>query len=322
VPRLFLLHQGGLGDFILSLPALLAILEHHQIPADLWTYSRHIPLLKYLPSRLTITGRSVEDPDLVPLYLESPKPAFLSQINDMSYVFGRKRNETFMHNLGAVTGGNFHFISTFPPEGSKVHVCDHQSMQLEVFGIKINLKYPILQYPVEVIGGSSIHSGERDLVKADQWLQDHGFTSPPLVCHVGSGSPRKNWPLPHFIRLLEWWKTRCAIPGVLIAGPAEEEMIGPPVKIPVARNLPLDLLSALLARSYGYIGNDSGVTHLAAALGIPTLALFGPSDPAVWAPRNPRVRVLKAENEMSSLNLDYVIRQAERFFGAFEAGQR
>ncbi len=45
----------------------------------------------------------------------------------------------------------------------------------------------------------------------------------------------------------------------------------------------------------GYVGNDSGVTHLAAALGIPTVALFGPSDPAVWGPRNPNARILAAQ---------------------------
>jgi ADP-heptose:LPS heptosyltransferase len=40
-----------------------------------------------------------------------------------------------------------------------------------------------------------------------------------------------------------------------------------------------------------YIGNDSGITHLAAAVGTPVLALFGPTNPEVWAPRGPHVRV-------------------------------
>ncbi len=46
-----------------------------------------------------------------------------------------------------------------------------------------------------------------------------------------------------------------------------------------------------LARASLYIGNDSGITHLAAAVGTPVLAMFGPTDPAVWAPRGPNVRV-------------------------------
>lgn len=55
----------------------------------------------------------------------------------------------------------------------------------------------------------------------------------------------------------------------------------------------LYLLACWLARARLYIGNDSGITHLAAAVGTPVLALFGPTDPAVWAPRGPHVRVVR-----------------------------
>jgi ADP-heptose:LPS heptosyltransferase len=53
------------------------------------------------------------------------------------------------------------------------------------------------------------------------------------------------------------------------------------------------VLAALLARAGAYVGNDSGVTHLAAASGAPTIALFGPTDPRVWAPLGPRVEVIR-----------------------------
>ena len=52
-------------------------------------------------------------------------------------------------------------------------------------------------------------------------------------------------------------------------------------------------LACWLARARLYVGNDSGITHLAAAVGTPVLALFGPSDPAVWAPRGANVRVAR-----------------------------
>ena len=52
-------------------------------------------------------------------------------------------------------------------------------------------------------------------------------------------------------------------------------------------------LACWLASARLYIGNDSGITHLAAAVGTPVLALFGPTDPAIWAPRGPHVRVLR-----------------------------
>ena len=57
----------------------------------------------------------------------------------------------------------------------------------------------------------------------------------------------------------------------------------------VARNLNLGELSALLARSELYLGNDSGVSHLAAALGVVTAVLFGPSNVARWSPQGKNV---------------------------------
>ncbi len=78
-----------------------------------------------------------------------------------------------------------------------------------------------------------------------------------------------------------------------IQGPAEEGL-----RLPAGarawRNLPLPALAAALSRCALYAGNDSGVTHLAAASGCPTVALFGASDPVVWAPRGRRVRVVSS----------------------------
>jgi ADP-heptose:LPS heptosyltransferase len=54
-------------------------------------------------------------------------------------------------------------------------------------------------------------------------------------------------------------------------------------------------LACWLARARVYIGNDSGITHLAAAVGTPTLAIFRASDPTIWAPRAPHVRIVQTE---------------------------
>jgi len=60
----------------------------------------------------------------------------------------------------------------------------------------------------------------------------------------------------------------------------------------VAKELPLPTLAAVLEAAGLFIGNDSGVTHIAAAVGIPTVAIFGPTDPTVWAPRGKRVEAV------------------------------
>ena len=68
-----------------------------------------------------------------------------------------------------------------------------------------------------------------------------------------------------------------------VLGPAEEKTPAWPGAV-VAREWPLRLLGAALSRAGLFLGNDSGVAHLAAASGAPTLTLFGPTDPALWAP--------------------------------------
>jgi heptosyltransferase-2 len=78
-----------------------------------------------------------------------------------------------------------------------------------------------------------------------------------------------------------------------------------------ARDLPPRVLGAVLAHAGLYVGNDSGVSHLAAAWGAPVLVLFGPTDPAQWAPVGPRVKVLRANDEkMETLELGDVERAA------------
>jgi heptosyltransferase III len=96
-----------------------------------------------------------------------------------------------------------------------------------------------------------------------------------IVIHPFSGSAKKNWPLVSYVALAE--------------------QLPLPVEWAHDRfdNL-LDLAEWLTGASL-YIGNDSGITHLAAAVGVPTVAIFGPTDPRVWAPRGPHVEVLQME---------------------------
>jgi ADP-heptose:LPS heptosyltransferase len=107
------------------------------------------------------------------------------------------------------------------------------------------------------------------------------------VLHPFSGSARKNWPLERFQELAERLQRR--MPVFWCRGPEDE--------LPGAVYIP-DLydLACWLGRARVFIGNDSGPTHLAAAAGTPVIALFGPSDPVVWAPRGRHVRVIARES--------------------------
>jgi len=130
---------------------------------------------------------------------------------------------------------------------------------------------------------------------ADLFLQQVGGEGPALpridcgpvaregfaVIHPFSGSPRKNWPIDRFRELA----LRLPTPARWIAGP-EEDLDG------ATRFTSLGELARWLATARLYVGNDSGITHLAAAVGAPAVAIFGPTDPAIWAPRGDRVRVI------------------------------
>jgi heptosyltransferase-3 len=121
-----------------------------------------------------------------------------------------------------------------------------------------------------------------------------------VALHPGSGGAAKRWPPRLFARLAE----ECEVHGlspILICGPQDidstrEVAAACPAgfRLPVVTDLSLGQLSALLQRVVAYVGNDSGVTHLAALAGAPTLALFGPTDPAYWAPIGRQVHILRA----------------------------
>ncbi len=136
---------------------------------------------------------------------------------------------------------------------------------------------------------------------------------PYLLIHPGAGSPRKCWPLERFVALA---RLKAAPPSarqcVFLVGPAELDWWGPAAvqslrrEFPVLEAPPLAVLAGLGAGAAAYVGNDSGPTHLAAAVGTPTLALFGPSSPAHFAPRGRRVRVI-AGGTMEAIEVESVL---------------
>ena len=118
-----------------------------------------------------------------------------------------------------------------------------------------------------------------------------------LVLHPGSGSPRKNWPLDRWLDLL----SRLPAPAAVVLGEAEAAVVdrfaATGATLLVRR--PLEELVDRLAGAAAFLGHDSGIAHLAAACGTPSLLLFGPTDPDVWAPPGPHVRVLRPFSNLS-----------------------
>ena len=153
----------------------------------------------------------------------------------------------------------------------------------------------------------SLHPTPEELERAHAWLTrlPPGF----LALHPGSGAAAKNWPTDRFARLARALSPDA--PWLLVAGPADSEASRTLAAEPgalLADRLPLRVLGALLSRAGLYVGNDSGVSNLAAAYAAPTIALFGPTDPEVWRPLGPSVRVVHAPGgRIADLAFDLVL---------------
>jgi lipopolysaccharide heptosyltransferase III len=130
-----------------------------------------------------------------------------------------------------------------------------------------------------------------------------------LALHPGSGSPRKNWPAERFGAVVD--ALAQGRPWLLIEGPADGEAVAALARLAGAvhgHDLPARVLGSILSGAGLYLGNDSGVSHLAAASGAPVVVLFGPTDPAVWSPVGPRVTVIESlDRTMEGIAVDMVL---------------
>jgi ADP-heptose:LPS heptosyltransferase len=148
-----------------------------------------------------------------------------------------------------------HFVSTEPGG----HVSDVLLDQLTALGLARTtaLRHPALEAAAERKDG--------------------------LVVQPGAGGRGKRWPAERFAEVVR----RSGLEATCLLGPAELDP--PDVSLEVAPRIvrapPTEELVQLLAGARAFLGNDAGVTHLAAALGTPTVAVFGPTDPARWGPR-------------------------------------
>jgi len=140
---------------------------------------------------------------------------------------------------------------------------------------------------------------------ADALLSKAGIDpgAPIFLFHPGSGSPRKNWPLKRFLSVARAARDLRGLAPLAITGPADEAERHEIARtdFPVMNAPPVEALLSLLSRASAYAGNDSGVSHLAAAARTSGVVIFGPTDPAVWAPDSARLRIIRAGNRAESV---------------------
>ena len=135
-----------------------------------------------------------------------------------------------------------------------------------------------------------------EIESADRFLAERGADEGErfIGIHPGGGWPYKLWGTDRFSELAERLSERLGLNLLLFAGPEEEnlaESVERRVKGKAIKcvGLPLRTAAALMRRCSIYVGNDTGTTHLAAAVGVPTVALFGPTDHLRSSPYGERV---------------------------------
>jgi heptosyltransferase-3 len=137
-----------------------------------------------------------------------------------------------------------------------------------------------------------------------RWYSSNGFClfEPPIAIHPGSTDAKRRWPARSFAEVINALLRR-KYPVLLLSGPSEAETLQTvrkhieprlqPGMFSVLENAPLLKLAAQLQQSRFFLGNDSGIGHLAGLLGVPMLGLFGPTDPVHKRPAGPYVETMQ-----------------------------
>jgi len=288
---ILIVHQGAIGDFILSLPALEAI--HRCYSRARFTFLGHPSVKEIIVSRPYFhVVLNCLDKRWAPLYnskgkLETRTFESLPPVESI-FAFCRSSSQELVGNLARIYEKPAYRIDPFPHSDLELHVSDYQCLQLEELGI------PALPCPPVVIAPS-----QEDFLEARRFVQQNVTPGHQLILiHAGSGGRNKVWSVAGWFDVIMKLSGRQTGKIALIEGPADSHIVEQlyakveSISPLLINSWRLGTLAALIKHSSLYLGNDSGITHLAAACDTPTIALFGPSDPRIWAPRGPQVKVV------------------------------
>lgn len=307
--RILIIRGGAIGDFILTLPAIRLIREQlpdnqieilgYKAVADLAVASGYADAVRHIEysalASFFANGGKLDPPmmdyfarfNIVVSYLYDPDGHFHANLD-------RSGVRTLLECSHRVDAGG-----------------EHASRQLAKPLEQLALFFENDAAAAPKLDLDSL-AGEADAILREAGLSAGRF----LAIHPGSGSLQKNWPLERWMALGPWLAEQAGgEPILLVSGEAEEDTVDQVaaawrragVRFAPARNLALPALGAILSKARLFAGHDSGISHLAAAAGAPCALLFGPTDPAIWAPPHAGVRILRAaDSALPSLSAEAV----------------
>ncbi len=277
--RTCVIFPGALGDFICFLPVLHLLAHRSQV--DLFAQSEFADIA---PKGVVV--QSLERPEIRRLFAGQPQAN--KELNtffesyDAVYSWLGSANEQFVASLQTAAGGRARLFP-FRPATPQGHQSDYY-LNCFTRDAAVSSKPMIVPRPDAVVWRENF------------WASHALDQCPVLAVAPGSGAREKNWQEDFFLSVVQWWRAATGGRTILLVGPVENERGGIEhlrSHCLVAGELRLSQVAALLSRCTAYLGNDSGVSHLAAALGARTIAIFGPSDARQWAPRGYKVIVVQ-----------------------------
>ncbi|MBV8413741.1 MAG: glycosyltransferase family 9 protein [Verrucomicrobia bacterium] len=293
--KILVLRGGALGDLILVLPLLREIRKNYpKAEIELWGV---FPQARLAMPEFVDRVERLDAAELSPLFVAGQMPGIV-----------RHRLETFDLAVSLL----------LDPAGLIAQ--NLAAGERRVIGGSRRLRprvHAVWQF-AEVLGELGLTLGD-PVPKLSVGPRRKGWSR--LGFHLGSGAARKNWPVDRWIELTERLNDFFD-DFLLVGGEADHELVGEFCARSRVRGLRI-LLDANLSRlAEGlnecrlFIGHDTGVTHLAAAVGTPTVALFGATDPDVWAPLGDHVRVVRsADDLMESIRVTDVEAEVSRHAG-------
>ncbi len=292
--KILVIRGGAIGDFILTLPAIAAL--RNQFPGA------HLEVLGYPHIvQLAVAGglvdrvQSIEARALAGFFarggtLEPDLSDYFFEFDlIISYLYDP--DEIFRKNVGRCSRAQFIPGPHRPDENDELHAAKVYLKPLERLAI----------FDADPMPRLSIHSPPSTLHQ--------------LALHPGSGSEKKNWPETKWAELLQHLLNTTSLNLLLTGGEAEGERLQrlaaalPLGRGRVAQNLPLPELARELQWCRAFIGHDSGISHLSAALGLAGLVLWGDTAERIWRPPHANVVIVKGERGLRTISVSQVLHQ-------------